>query len=160
MIRPTTPQDASAILSLAASLELFEPQQLEQLGLMFTTSTERTANPQPFWLVDDASELGEVGLSGVSYCEPDRMTDGSWTLQLIGIRPARQQQGLGKALIKAVEKSLRQRQARILTVETAASMKSNLVFYMRCGFELEGTIRDFYADGEDKVIFRKALNSQ
>ena len=156
MIRSTTPQDASAILSLAASLELFEPQQLEELGSMFNASTERTADPQPFWLVDDA---GEAGLGGVSYCEPERMTDGSWNLQLIGVRPARQRQGLGKALISAVEHSLRQRKARILIVETAASMESNLVFYQRCGFELEATIRDFYADGEDKVIFWKALNS-
>lgn len=154
MIRPTTPQDAPSILSLAAALALFEPQQLEQLGLLFAASAEPSADPCPFWLVDDA---GEAGISGASYCEPERMTEGTWNLQFIGIRPEQQRQGRGTALMQAVEQSLRQRKARIMLVETAACMASNHVFYTSCGFEREATIRDFYAAGEDKVVFRKAF---
>ena len=30
-------------------------------------------------------------------------------------------------------------------------------FYSKEGYEKEGQVRDFYADGEDKVIFRKVL---
>jgi ribosomal protein S18 acetylase RimI-like enzyme len=78
-------------------------------------------------------------------------------LQFIGIRPELHRQGHGKALIMAVEQSLRQQKARILIVDTAQSLENNHAFYLGCGFELEATIRDFYADGEDKVIFRKDL---
>jgi ribosomal protein S18 acetylase RimI-like enzyme len=154
VIRPTTPQDAASILSLAAALALFEPQQLEQLSLLFAASTEANADPSPFWLVDDA---GTAGICGASYCEPERMTEDTWNLQFIGIHPAHQRQGRGTALIQATEQSLRQRKARIMLVETAASMASNHTFYTSCGFEREATIRDFYAAGEDKVVFRKAF---
>lgn len=33
-------------------------------------------------------------------------------------------------------------------------------FYRQHGYEEEARIRDFYAEGADKIIFRKALSSQ
>ena len=145
------------MLSLAEALGLFEPQQLTELGQMFARRAEESTGPGPFWLVDD--DGGGEGLGGVSYCEPERMTEGSWNLQFIGIRPNLQRQGRGVALVHAVEQALHQRHARLLLVETAASAESNHIFYACWGFEKEAIIRDFYAAGEDKVVFRKDLKA-
>jgi hypothetical protein len=32
-------------------------------------------------------------------------------------------------------------------------------FYLKYGYELTGTVREFYADGDDMVIFRKRLDN-
>lgn len=46
----------------------------------------------------------------------------------------------------------------MLLVETLASFDRTRAFYSKCGYEEEARIRDFYAAGDDKVVFCKVLN--
>lgn len=50
---------------------------------------------------------------------------------------------------------------RMLIVETSGlpSFSGTRAFYVKCGCEEEGRIRDFYAAGEDKIVFRKVLRA-
>ena len=86
------------------------------------------------------------------------MTDQTWNLQLIAIRPNRQGQGRGAKLLRYVEQTLMAQGGRILLVETLSSLERTQAFYHKCGYEEEARIRDFYATGYDKVVFRKALD--
>ena len=56
---------------------------------------------------------------------------------------------------------LRTRSARVVLVETSAldTFARTRKFYRECGYEQEARIREFYAEGEDKVVFRKGLNA-
>jgi RimJ/RimL family protein N-acetyltransferase len=49
----------------------------------------------------------------------------------------------------------------MLLVETSGlpDFERTRAFYLKCGYEEEAHIRDFYATGEDKVVFRKVLNA-
>ncbi len=96
---------------------------------------------------------------GVAYCEPERMTDQAWNLQLIAIRPDHQGQGRGGKLMRYVEETLKARGGRMLLVETLASLERTRTFYAKCGYEEEACIRDFYTAGADKIVFRKVLNA-
>lgn len=162
MIRPTQPDDTTALISLAEATGLFEAEQLQELTEMLTTyfSRDRDSNSlkdgkaQPFWLTDDDYDDGPVG---VVYCEPERTTDQTWNLQLIAIRPDRQGQGRGAVLLRHVEQTLTAHGGRLLLVETSSSLEGTQMFYRKCGYEEEARIRDFYATGYDKVVFRKAL---
>lgn len=51
------------------------------------------------------------------------------------------------------------RAGRLLLVETSAlpAFEGTRAFYRRLGYEEEARIRGFYAAGEDKVVYRKAL---
>lgn len=156
MIRSTTPDDTTALIALAEATGLFPPSALELLRQMLTDSLEANSNTEAFWITDD-----DNGPVGVAYCEPERMTDRTWNLQLIAIHPDRQRQGRGTKLLRYVEQALRTRRGRVLLVETSGmpEFDRTRAFYRKCGFEEEARIRDFYAAGDDKVVFRKVLNA-
>jgi ribosomal protein S18 acetylase RimI-like enzyme len=89
------------------------------------------------------------------------MTEGTWNLYMLAVHPDRQGEGRGAALVRYVEEALKSRGERLLLIETLGldSFAPQRAFYKKCGYEEEARIRDFYAAGGDKVIFRKALNS-
>ncbi len=89
------------------------------------------------------------------------MTDGTWNLYLIAVHPDHQRLGRGTALLEYIERLLAQRGQRILLVETSGTDEFGYVrkFYGDRGFEEEARIRDFYADGVDKIVFRKVIHA-
>ena len=153
MIRPTTPDDAAALIALAGAIG-FESNELEALSEMLADYFDGDSNSGHFWLTDD-----DDAPVGVAYCEPERMTDGTWNLQLIAIQPDRQGQGRGTALLRYVEQALTERRARVLLVETSGlpNFERTRSFYRKCGYDEEARIRDFYKTGDDKIVYRKAL---
>ena len=155
MIRPTKPEDAAALLAVASTIG-FEPNELEYLGKMLADYFGGNTDSDSFWITDEDDKDGPVG---VAYCEPERMTDQTWNLQLIAIRPDRQGQGRGGKLLRYVEETLKARGGRMLLVETLASFERTQMFYAKCGYKEEARIRDFYTTGADKIVFRKVLNA-
>jgi ribosomal protein S18 acetylase RimI-like enzyme len=165
MIRPTIPNDTTALIALADATGLFQPKQLEELGKMLSdyfggssdSDSLRDGKPERFWITDD-----DNGAVGVAYCEMERMTDETWNLQLIAIRPDRQGQGRGATLLRYVEQTLMARGGRVLLVETSGTpdFERTRTFYRKCGYDEEARIRDFYQAGADKIVYRKALSKQ
>jgi ribosomal protein S18 acetylase RimI-like enzyme len=88
------------------------------------------------------------------------MTSGTWNLLLIALHPDRQGRGNGAEILAYVERLLAAQGERVLLVETSGlpAFGRTRAFYARCGYDEEARIRDFYAAGEDKVVFRKALS--
>ncbi|MBC6420466.1 MAG: GNAT family N-acetyltransferase [Hormoscilla sp. SP5CHS1] len=156
MIRPTTTDDMAALIALADSIG-FEPNQLEELTGMLADYLDGKSNSDRFWLTDD-----DDGPVGVVYCASEPMTQGTWNLLLIAVRPDCQGQGRGRALMRYVEETLTARGARLLLVETSglASFDRTRAFYRKCGYSVEARIRDFYNAGDDKIVYRKALVAQ
>lgn len=157
MIRSITPDDTDELIHLAKSIGLFSPDELEELRQMLTDSLDEEGDTHPFWITDD-----DDGLVGLAYCEPERMTSGTWNLQLIGVHPTHQKQGRGGKLLRFVEETLAGRGARVLLVETMGTPDFEHVraFYRKNGYDEEARIREFYAEGADKIVFRKALSKQ
>lgn len=78
---------------------------------------------------------------------------------MLAVREDRQRQGFGASLVRHTEADLSSRGARLLLVETSGvgSFERTRSFYRAMGYNEEARIRDFYAQGEDKVVFRKSL---
>ena len=89
------------------------------------------------------------------------MTDGTWNLLFIAVRPNLRGQGHGTALVHHIEQLLTGRGERILLVETSgtAELGRTRAFYRKYGFNEEARIRDYYRAGDDKIIFRKDLTA-
>lgn len=79
---------------------------------------------------------------------------------MIAVRPDRQGQGRGAALLRHVEDELRASSQRLLLVETSGlpTYERTRAFYGTCGYHQEARVRDYYQAGDDMVLFRKALS--
>ena len=87
------------------------------------------------------------------------MAEGTWNILMLLIAPAFQRQGYGQSLISHVEKTLEARGERLIIVETSSldEFEKAQSFYLKCGYAEEARIRNFYAAGDDKIMFSKSL---
>ncbi len=97
----------------------------------------------------------------VAYYAPTPFANGVRDLLMIAVHPKHQRQGLGTLMLQHIEKRLQANDQRMLLVETSglSSYGQARAFYKKYKFEQEACIRDFYLDGESKVIFRKMLGN-
>ena len=149
-IRQPKSTDLSALIQILEDTELFPAELLGDLIEPFFSDVENTEK----WLV---LETDEAGVIGFSYTRPEALAEGVWNLLAIGFRKEQQGKGFGTKLIAEVEKSLKKE--RILLVETSGldDFKATRDFYEKCGYTREAVIRNYWADGDDKVIFSKSL---
>jgi ribosomal protein S18 acetylase RimI-like enzyme len=150
-VRPLAVGDVLAVKTVIDTTGLFPSDLLDSMVEPFLAG----AAQDELWFV--AVENGVA--CAVAYCAPERMTDGTWNLLLIAVRADRQGQGLGARLTHHVERALSERGARILLVETSSmpAFERTRAVYRRIGYVEEARIREFYAAGDDKVVFRKVL---
>lgn len=96
----------------------------------------------------------------VAYFAPERMTSGTWNLYLIAVLADQQGTGIGTQLMNFIESFLRSKSQRILIVETSDLEEFELTrkFYQGINYQKEAHIREFYDEGEGKVVFWKKLN--
>ena len=145
MIRPAYSEDVAALYSLAESIGLFEPHELEAFAGMISEHLEGQQE-EHCWVVDEAN-----GLLGAAYYAPEAFADGVWNLYFIGVHPDHQGKGLGTALLQYVEQALREKEARLLLVETSGlgSFELTRAFYGKNGYDEEARIREFYDKNAD-----------
>lgn len=149
-IRPAERQDIPAIKSVAQNAELFPPEMLED---MISAYLDHSSND--VWFVALAGDR----LVGFGFCEPERMTSGTWNLLAIGVLDDWRGCGVGAAMMRQLEDRLRATGERILIVETlgTTAFERTRSFYRTNGYVEEARIREFYEPGGDKVVYWKHL---
>ncbi len=90
---------------------------------------------------------------------PISCTLGSFDLYWIVVDPAHQGRGLGRALVREVERRAASDGGRRIYIETSSLPKYDPTrrFYLSCGYTLEATLAEFYAPGDAKQVYAKAL---
>ena len=150
-IRIATSADVDPIGRIADATELFPSEMLPDLiaGHLADEPSEDV------WTV--CKEDGEV--VGFCYAVPEQLTEGAWNMLAIGVRPDRQGNGVGGALVAQLHRTLRAKEARILLADTSGipAFERTRAFYAKQGYDEEARIRDFWAAGDDKVTFRRAF---
>lgn len=105
--------------------------------------------------------FAEIKTEPVGYAcfGPIPCTEGSFDLYWIAVDPRYQKRGVGRYLLRAVESHIVVSGGRRLFVETSSrdDYRAARGFYMGCGYTPVAVVRNFYAEGEDKVIFLKEL---
>ncbi|KAB2916535.1 MAG: GNAT family N-acetyltransferase [Bacteroidetes bacterium] len=151
-IRAINKSDLDDLKNVIATSGLFPPDLLEGMVSDYFSNPET----QDIWL----TQLYNNKPIAVAYCAPERLTVGTYNLYLIAVHKDFQGKGIGRKLMSYVEHLLNSHGNRILLVETSGLPEFELTrkFYDICGYKREAVIRDFYLDGEDKVVFWKRLN--
>jgi GNAT superfamily N-acetyltransferase len=157
MIRDTIPQDTPALIRLAESTGVFKPLEIEALREVLDDyhATNVRHRHRAFTLLDGDR------IQGFSYHAPEPMTERSWCLYWIVVGAGEQARGLGSKLLQAVEQDIIRVGGHVLWIETSSlpHYEKTRRFYPKHGYEQEALLRDFYAEGDGKVIFRKRLVS-
>jgi ribosomal protein S18 acetylase RimI-like enzyme len=98
-------------------------------------------------------------MQGYACFGPHPLTQGTYDLYWIVVAPAAQGHGIGHALLARVEAEVQARGGRLLLVETSGTpaYAPARQFYESSGYRCEATIHDFYAPGDNLVIFSKDL---
>lgn len=156
MIRPITPADSATVIALAVESGLVPEDGTEVLHKMLADYFNGNIHEGHACLIDDEGDP-----LGVAYYNPAKATDRAWYLTLIAVKRDTQGRGRGTALMQHIEATLQAANQRLLLVETSGlpEFERTRNFYTRCGYEQEARVRDFYAAGEDMVLFRKVLNA-
>ena len=156
MIRSLANNDYDELVILADGTGLFEADELEVLKEVIDAFYEGELGEGHCWVVDEKD--GE--LVSVAYFAPEDMADRVWNIYLIAVRQDLQGQRLGGEMLQYVEDVIEKHGGRMVVVETSAMQRYENArnFYKKHCYEEEGRVRDFYKEGEDKVIFRKLLS--
>jgi GNAT superfamily N-acetyltransferase len=93
---------------------------------------------------------------------PIALTAASFDLYWIVVDKALHGRKIGRALLERTEAIIRQRGGRQIYIETSnrAEYTPTRGFYLRCGYQQDALLKDFYATGDDKVIYVKVLDQR
>lgn len=158
MIRPARPDDTPALVALTAGTGVFKPFEVEVLQEILDEYHAGAVGVDHSVIV-----LEEQGrLLGYVYYAPDVMTEGSWYLYWIAVVRDSQGTGAGSRLMQHFEQDVRSRGGRVIFIETSSLPHSEAArrFYLKHGYRVTGVLKDFYADGDDMVVYRKRADGR
>ncbi len=158
MIRPTLPADSPTLIELAQATGVFKPIEITALGEVLDDyhSTNHAHGHRAITFEQAGQNMG------FAYYAPAAMTDRSWYLYWIAVAKHTHARGIGGKLLKHAEDDIRSSGGRILFIETSSLPHYDLTrkFYLKHHYERACILPDFYADGDDLVVFSKRLNIQ
>lgn len=134
------------------ALELFDE------GVPAAPSTSPSTSPDYLFL---GAFTPEDELVGYACYGPTPETDRTWDLYWIAVDPRVQGTGGGTRLLSEVEGKLQRLHARMLVVETSSrsDYAATRGFYLTRGYAEQARVRDFYAPGDDRIIYTKRFHS-
>ena len=157
MLRPTEPADDATLVHLARETGVFRPLEITALEEVLTDyhAHNRAQGHQSVTSLDDAGRI-----IGFAYIAPAAMTDRTWYLYWIAVSKSLQAQGTGSQLLQHCEAAVRAADGRLLLIETSSLPHYDLTrkFYAKHGYDTATVLRDFYADGDDMVVFSKRMS--
>jgi len=105
--------------------------------------------------------VAEIDSTVVGYIcyGPTPLTEGTWDIYWMAVAKENQGRGIGRNLLNFAENGMREAHGRLALIETSSKPEYERTrrFHHSQGYELIGHIPDFYAPGDDKLIFRKRL---
>ncbi|MFT3928105.1 MAG: GNAT family N-acetyltransferase [Myxococcales bacterium] len=158
-VRPIETADAPGLSALLRQIEQFKPDEVTVAEELIEASIRDPRGTGYETLVALDEQAGQERVVGYVCFGPTPMTAATWDLYWIAVSPALQGKGLGKRLYASFADAIRARGGRQVRIETSSQeiYAATGGFYERLGFELAGKLRDFYAVGDDLLIFYRVI---
>ena len=155
----SSPTECSALIALALTTGLFTEEEAEHLLGATLDGIASGALSPPSHAARLALDPASGRAVGWTYTARDEHAEGVFELMWIGVGEEEQGRGAGKLLLLDAEDHARRNGGRLMLVCTSSQPATERAraFYERRGYAQCGRIPNFYAEGDDKVIFVKQL---
>jgi len=177
-IRIAKPEDETIVLDIIERTGFFRPVEIDIAREVFTEAAQRKPGCSYQSYVAEIRETidegrlkkdGEQIVSHPSSLIPRIVgwvcfgetpcTIGTFDIYWIAVDPTLQRQGAGKFMLDFSENEIKKQNGRLAVVETSGMKRyeSTQKFYEKNNYELAAKIPNFYAPGDDKLIYVKTL---
>lgn len=152
LVRPITPEDRDSLVRIIK-------QQKNFLQCEIDTAIEvidATFNPEEDYQALAAFDPAQRMLGFISF-GPIPLTENRFDIYWIAVDPENGRHGTGTVLIVEMEKLLNNSGSGHIYVETSSTegYAPARLFYEKNHYQLVSTVKDFYRDGDDRMIYRK-----
>ncbi len=147
--------DIAAIRSIVTSTAVFRPDEIDVAVELIEERLRRGVTSGYFFVF--AEEHGST--IGYTCYGPIACTVASHDLFWIAVAKEHHGKKIGSALMVETEKYIRIMGGKRVYIETSSRSDylSTRKFYLKHGYTVEATIKNFYDDNDDKVIYSKEL---
>jgi len=149
------PADEDRIRAIVTATERFRPSEVDVAAeLVRAKLAQGEASGYCFVLAEESGTVVGYACFGPTPCTVD-----TYDLYWMAVTPELQGRGVGQVLLAAAEQRIRAAGGRRVFIDTSAraDYAPTRRFYLRAGYVVAAELQDFYATGDNKLIFRKDL---
>lgn len=154
-IRASVKSDREAVLTFSEASGYFRPDELDIAKEVFDDSMIDDADGSylSFTYVENGKPVGWLCFG------PAPCAIGAFDIYWVVVSASSRRKGIGKAMLQYAEKLISGMDGRLIVIETSGQSlyESTMNFYRKLGYEEDSRTKDFYAPGDDKVVFVKRL---
>lgn len=156
MISVPNKNDGAQIHAITANTSVFSPEEVECVDELWAEYLAEGSERSGYYFLVERDEKQVVGYVCFG---PRSLTSGTFDLYWIAVAPNTRRGGIGRRLLDACEQAIRNLGGRLIVLETSGlpNYEPTRKFYLATGYTLEATLKDFYHEGDDLVIFTKHL---
>ena len=154
-VRPMTSKDKPAVTQMLRDIPEFKPAEVDVAEEVIDSYLRDSIRSGYHVFVAEAGS----SIAGYICYGPTPLTEGTWDIYWLAVAPEQQSQGIGKALLTFAEVNIKETEGRLVLIETPSKSEYEATrrFHRAQGYELSCRIADFYAPGDDKLVFQKRL---
>jgi ribosomal protein S18 acetylase RimI-like enzyme len=156
-IRMAEVQHRARVMEIVDATGVFRPAEAEIALEVFDGAIERPGV--------DYTALGafdeDDAMMGFACYGPTPCTEATWDLYWIAVDPNGHRQGVGRKLMEACEERIAAARGRLVLVETSSrpDYGPTRAFYEALGYAPAARVADFYAEGDDLIMYTKRLQA-
>ena len=152
-IRPLTEADLPPLRELLAGVDAFRPDEVDCAVEVVQEFLAGDGDYHPLIIWEGARPAGFVCYG------PVPLTEGTFDLYWIAVGPEFRGRGYGHRLMDVVVEGTRSAGGRVIVIETSSqpSHADACTLYVRCGFTEAARIAEYYAPGDDLIIYTRHL---
>ena len=154
-IRPMIRRDKPAVIRILQTTPEFKPAEVVVAEEVCDSYLDNPSTSGYYVFVAETNS----SIVGYICYGPAPLTESTWDIYWMAIALEERNQGMGKALLAFAEGKIREAEGRLALIETSSQPEYEVArqFYNSKGYEVVCRIPDFYALGDDKLVFQKRL---
>jgi GNAT superfamily N-acetyltransferase len=155
-IRKLEKQDLPEIIKLVRETGVFKESEIQVAQELLEIAVENP-DQKDYIIYSYVTENGTI--AGYYCCGPTPMTMSTFDLYWIAVHPGQQGKGIGYELLRHCEDLIRSSSGSLIMVETSSLPKYDATrkFYLRNRYIEAAHVRDYYAPGDDLVVYSKHI---